>query len=104
MASAMTSAIQIAELLRAVCRISIRSGKASGFLCVSKRRFTGEEDSYLFATNNRVISDISIRSLKTYIFEFPSLANLKQFQFTEENIESAWTDEKVDATLIEIKK
>ena len=65
MASAMTSAIQIAALLPAVCRISIRCGKASGFLCVSKRGLTGEEDFYLLATNNRVISDISIRSLKT---------------------------------------
>ena len=100
----MTSEIQNGPILRAVCRMYLPSGRANGFLCVSIRGFVGEEDLYLLATNNRVISDISIRSLTTYIFEFPFLPNLKQFQFADENIEFAWTDEKFDASVIEIKK
>ena len=106
MASAVTriGPIPYESILSAVCRINFRSNTDSGFLCVSKRGFTGEEDTYLLVTNNRVISDISMRSLKTYFFEFLSVPNLKQFQFAEENIEAAWRDQKVDATVIEIKK
>ena len=90
------------EIMPSVCRIRFPSGTANGFLCAYKRGCTREDYSFLLITNNRVISDISICSLKSYIFEFPRLTNIKQFLVAQENIEDAWTDRKVDASVIEI--
>ena len=89
-------------IMPSVCRIRFHSGTANGFLCVYQGGVTGEDNSFLLITNNRVISDISICSLKTNIFEFPSLTNLKQFQVRQEIIEDAWTNWECDSTVIEI--
>ena len=88
----------------AVCKIVYRSGTASGFLCVYKRGFTLKDDMYVLVTNNHVISDISLRSLKSYIFEFQSVSSMRGFQLTKEILISPWTDGNLDATVIGIKQ
>ena len=89
---------------QSVYRIRVGSGTANGFLCVYKRGITGEDDIFLLITKNRVISDISMSSLKLQIFEFLSLPNLMQFQVSQNVIEDAWTDQNVYSTVIEIKQ
>ena len=96
---------KLSEILKpAVCRIVFRSGTANGFLCVSKRGSTGDDDHYCLVTNNRAISDISIGSLKQYILDFYSVPNLREFRVAQEIIVSVWTGRFVDVTVIEIKQ
>ena len=88
----------------AVCKIVSRNGTASGFLCVAKRGFSVEDDIYVLVTNNHVISDCSIRSLKSYIFEFQSVTQLQDFHLAQEIVVAAWTEPQLDATIIELKQ
>ena len=88
----------------AVCKIVSNSGSASGFLLAYKRGCTGEDDIYALVTNNHVISDITNDSLQSFIFEFQSVPNLKQFLLTPEIIFSPWSDNNLDATIIGIRQ